>query len=181
MPSSGKNWLTLERAGIPLHACAGALLAALLAAGCAQQPAVPEAAPPTPPNAPVPSPAPAPVPAPVQPAPAQPPPPSEKRAVAIERGRVSLYGVAFAGKTTASGERFDPAALTMAHRTLPFGTRVRVTNLTNHRSVEVRVNDRGPAVRDRIADVSLAAARRLGMTDDGVIEATLEVIELPAD
>jgi rare lipoprotein A len=69
----------------------------------------------------------------------------------------------------------------MAHRTLPFGTRVRVTNLTNHRSVEVRVNDRGPAVRDRIADVSLAAARKLGMTDDGVIEATLEVIELPAD
>jgi rare lipoprotein A len=180
MPSSGKNWLTLERAGIPLHACAGALLVALLAAGCAQQPAVPEA-PPSVPPVPSPSPTPAPVPAPVEPAPAQPAPPPEKRAVAIERGRVSLYGVAFAGKTTASGERFDPAALTMAHRTLPFGTRVRVTNLTNHRSVEVRVNDRGPAVRDRIADVSLAAARKLGMTDDGVIEATLEVIELPAD
>ena len=62
----------------------------------------------------------------------------------------------------------------MAHRRLPFGTRVRVTNLQNRRSVEVRVNDRGPAVRERIADLSLAAARKLGMTDDGVIEATLE-------
>lgn len=94
---------------------------------------------------------------------------------------MSLYGTNFAGKTTASGERFDPAALTMAHRTLPFGTRVRVTNLQNHRSVEVRVNDRGPAVRGRIADLSLAAARKLGMTDDGVVDATLEVIESPAD
>jgi len=64
----------------------------------------------------------------------------------------------------------------MAHHTLPFGTRVRVTNLSNHRSVDVRVNDRGPAVRDRIADLSLAAARALGMTDEGVIEATLQVI-----
>ena len=105
----------------------------------------------------------------------------EASAVPIERGRVSLYGVDFAGKTTASGERFDPAALTMAHRTLPFGTRVRVTNLKNYRSVEVRVNDRGPAVRERIADLSLAAARKLGMTDDGVIEATLEIIEANAD
>src|SRR5690242_20941207 len=78
-------------------------------------------------------------------------------------------------------ERFDPAAFTMAHRTLPFGTRVRVTNLKNHRSVEVRVNDRGPAVRGRIGDVSLAAARALGMTDDGVIDATLEVIDPGAD
>ncbi len=68
----------------------------------------------------------------------------------------------------------------MAHRTLPFGTRVRVTNLQNHRSVEVRVNDRGPAVPGRIADLSLAAARKLGMTD-GVIEATLEVIDPGAD
>jgi rare lipoprotein A len=168
--------LTLKRPGIPLHACAGVVVVALLAA-CAQQPAAPEAvAPAKSPEAPVPPPAPAPVPAPVQPT-----PPRETRAAPIERGRVSLYGVNFAGKTTASGERFDPAALTMAHRTLPFGTRVRVTNLTNHRGVEVRVNDRGPAVRDRIADLSLAAARKLGMTDDGVIEATLEVIELPAD
>jgi peptidoglycan lytic transglycosylase len=156
----------------------GALVLALLANACAEQPATPPA---PPPGTPAPSTAPAPVPAPAQPAPAQPAPPSAKRAFPIERGRVSLYGVNFAGKTTASGERFDPAALTMAHRTLPFGTLVRVTNLANHRSVEVRVNDRGPAVRGRIADLSLAAARKLGMTDDGVIDATLEVIELPAD
>ena len=145
-------------------------MAVLLAAACAQQPAAPAAPPPaTPPEAP------APQGAPTQPA------PRETRAPPIERGRVSLYGVSFAGKTTASGERFDPAALTMAHRTLPFGTQVRVTNLSNHRGVEVRVNDRGPSVRDRIADLSLAAARKLGMTDDGVIEATLEVIALPND
>lgn len=163
-----------ERAGLTPNARAAALILALFAAGCAQQPAVPETARlPTLPPAPSIGPAPTPQSAPVQPA-----PPGKARAFPIERGRISLYGVNFAGKKTASGERFDPAALTMAHRTLPFGTRVRVTNLSNHRSVEVRVNDRGPAVPDRIADVSLAAARKLGMTDDGVIEATLEVIEL---
>lgn len=168
--------MTLERGAIALSACASVLVAALLATGCAQQPAAPESRPAAPPAAPLPSPTPAPAPAPVQPS-----PPREPRAVQIERGRVSLYGVNFAGKTTASGERFDPAAFTMAHRTLPFGTRVRVTNLKNHRSVEVRVNDRGPAVRGRIGDVSLAAARALGMTDDGVIDATLEVIDPGAD
>ena len=88
-----------------------------------------------------------------------------------------MYGSAFGGKTTASGEPFDPKALTMAHRTLPFGTRVRVTNLENHRSVEVVVNDRGPSVAGRIADLSEAAARRLGMVADGVVEALLEVVQ----
>ena len=159
------------------HARAGALPAALLAAACAQQPPAPEVAPPAPPPK---APAPAPPPEAVQP-PVPAAPPRSTAGLPVERGRVSLYGVNFAGKTTASGERFDPAALTMAHRTLPFGTRVRVTNLANGRSVEVRVNDRGPAIANRIADLSLAAARKLGMTDDGVIEATLEVIELPAD
>jgi peptidoglycan lytic transglycosylase len=150
----------------------GPIVAALLAAACAQQPVAPEIAPPAAqPKEPVPPAAPTPQHALVEPA-----PPRETSAARVERGRVSLYGVNFAGKTTASGEPFDPAALTMAHRTLPFGTRVRVTNLKNHRSVEVRVNDRGPAVPDRIADLSLAAARKLGMTDDGVIDATLEVI-----
>ena len=71
---------------------------------------------------------------------------------------------------------FDAQALTMAHPSLPFGTRVRVTNLENQRSVEVVVNDRGPAIRGRIADVSLAAARALGMLKDGVIDALLEVV-----
>jgi len=88
-----------------------------------------------------------------------------------------MYGINFAGKKTASGESFDPAALTMAHRTLPFGTRVRVTNLENQRSVEVVVNDRGPFVAGRIADLSLAAARQIDMIDDGVVEALLDILE----
>jgi rare lipoprotein A len=104
-------------------------------------------------------------------------PPTPPPAAAVrQRGRVSLYGKGFAGKRTASGENFDPEALTMAHRTLAFGTRVRVTNIANQRSVDVVVNDRGPFVVGRIADVSAAAARQLGMTDDGVIDATLEVL-----
>ena len=65
----------------------------------------------------------------------------------------------------------------MAHRTLPFGTRVRVTNLGNRQSVEVVVNDRGPFIRGRIADLSLAAARRLGMVARGVVDAMLEIVE----
>ncbi len=82
-----------------------------------------------------------------------------------------------AGRKTASGEPFDPKALTMAHRTLPFGTRVRVTNLENQRSVEVVVNDRGPFVSGRIADLSEAAARRIGMVADGVVEALLNILQ----
>jgi len=96
-------------------------------------------------------------------------------ATRVQRGIVSHYGHAFAGRKTANGETFDPEALTMAHRTLPFGTRVRVTNLENRQSVDVVVNDRGPFVGDRIGDLSLAAARRIGMVDDGVVEATIEV------
>lgn len=78
---------------------------------------------------------------------------------------------------TASGERFDKHALTAAHRTLPFGTRVRVTNTRNGRSVVVRINDRGPyGPRRRVIDVSEAAARKLEMIDDGVVPVTLEVV-----
>ena len=99
-----------------------------------------------------------------------------ERTAAFERGVVSHYGHAFAGKPTASGEPFDPEALTMAHRTLPFGTRVRVTNLENQRSIEVVVNDRGPFVARRIADLSLAAARRIGMVVDGVVDAELRIV-----
>jgi rare lipoprotein A len=91
-------------------------------------------------------------------------------------GPVSWYGRRFAGRRTANGEIFDPAKLTMAHRELPFGTRVRVTNPANGASVVVRVNDRGPFVGDRIADLSHAAARRLDMLRSGVIAAELEVL-----
>jgi rare lipoprotein A len=98
------------------------------------------------------------------------------RSAGSETGRVAWYGKRFAGRRTASGERFDPNAMTMAHRSLPFGTRVRVTHAENGRSVVVRVNDRGPTQPDRIGDLSLAAARSLGMVRSGVVEVELEVL-----
>ena len=99
------------------------------------------------------------------------------RAGQVEQGRIAWYGRKFAGRKTASGERFDPEAMTMAHPSLPFGTRVRVTNLANDKSVTLRVNDRGPTTPGRIADVSAAAARELDMIKAGVVEARLEVLE----
>ncbi|TXL67370.1 septal ring lytic transglycosylase RlpA family protein [Zeimonas arvi] len=96
----------------------------------------------------------------------------------IQTGRIAYYGRKFAGRRTASGERFDPEAMTMAHRTLPFGTRVRVTNIENGKSVIVRVNDRGPSTRGRIGDVSQAAAEQLEMMQAGVIDARLEVLRV---
>lgn len=95
-----------------------------------------------------------------------------------QTGRIAYYGRKFAGRRTASGERFDPEAMTMAHRTLPFGTRVRVTNLENGKSVIVRVNDRGPSTQGRIGDVSQAAAEQLEMVQDGVVDARLEVLRV---
>lgn len=83
-------------------------------------------------------------------------------------GRASWYGAKHQGKRTASGERFDRHALTAAHRSLPFGTRVRVTNLNNDKSVVVRINDRGPHVRARLIDLSQKAAERLDMLRAGV-------------
>jgi rare lipoprotein A len=92
-------------------------------------------------------------------------------------GFASWYGARHAGRRTASGERFDPDALTAAHRTLPFGSRVRVTNLDNGRSVVVRINDRGPFADGRILDLSEAAARAIGMTASGVARVRLELLE----
>lgn len=91
-------------------------------------------------------------------------------------GMVSYYGREFAGRRTASGERFDPATLTMAHKTLAFGTLVRVTNLRNNHSVVVRVNDRGPFVASRVADLSAGAAHLLGMLSAGLAQARFEVL-----
>jgi peptidoglycan lytic transglycosylase len=82
--------------------------------------------------------------------------------VSAQSGVASVY--AYSGGRTASGERASPGALTAAHRTLPFGTRVRVTNRNNGRSVVVRINDRGPFVRGRIIDLTPAAARALGIS-----------------
>ena len=94
----------------------------------------------------------------------------------VQQGRVSWYGPGFHGRRTANGEVFDTHELTMAHRSLPMGTSVRVTNLENGRSVVLRVNDRGPYVRGRVADLSRAAAEALGFVDDGVVPARIELL-----
>jgi rare lipoprotein A len=93
-----------------------------------------------------------------------------------EAGMASYYADAHQGRRTANGERFDMHALTAAHRTLPFGTRVKVTNLDNGRSVVVRINDRGPYVKGRVIDLSKAAARELRFLDRGTTRVRLEVI-----
>ncbi len=87
-------------------------------------------------------------------------------AAQAESGIASVYGAddGLAGKRTASGERMNPGALTAAHKTLPFGSQVRVTNRSNGRSVTVRITDRGPFVRGRVIDLSPAAARALGFS-----------------
>ena len=94
----------------------------------------------------------------------------------VQQGRVSWYGPGFHGRPTANGETFDAGDLTMAHRSLALGSIVRVTNLENGRTVVVRVNDRGPYVRGRVADLSHAAARKLGFVDDGVVKARIELL-----
>jgi rare lipoprotein A len=91
-------------------------------------------------------------------------------------GEASYYAARFQGRPTASGEPFDNGRLTAAHRTLPFDTKVRVTNLANGRSVVVRVNDRGPFARGRIIDLSQAAARRLDMLRAGVTRVRVEPV-----
>jgi rare lipoprotein A len=92
-----------------------------------------------------------------------------------ESGLASWYGHPFHGRRTASGEIYDMRGMTAAHRTMPFGTRVRVTSLDTGRSVEVRINDRGPFKKERIIDVSYAAARALGAVGRGVIPVRLRV------
>ncbi len=94
----------------------------------------------------------------------------------VSEGKLAHYGRKFNGRKTASGERFNAGAMTMAHKTLPFGSMVKVTNLANKRSVVVRVNDRGPTADDRIGDLTTAAARKIKMTHAGVIQAKLEVV-----
>lgn len=94
-----------------------------------------------------------------------------------QEGVASYYGKRFHGRKTASGDRFNMHRMTAAHRKWRFGTRVRVTNKSNGRSVVVKVNDRGPYVRGRSIDLSLAAARKLGMVGAGVARVRLERIE----
>jgi len=92
-----------------------------------------------------------------------------------EVGLASYYGREHDGRRTASGEMFDMNEMTAAHRTLPFGTRVRVTDLANGRQVTVRINDRGPFRRGRIVDLSYAAARKLGIVGRGVAKVRVAV------
>ena len=95
----------------------------------------------------------------------------------VETGTASWYGRRHQGRETASGERFDMHALTAAHRTLPLGTRVLVTNLANGRAVQVRINDRGPSVAGRIIDLSYAAAQALDAVGAGVFPVRIAVVE----
>ncbi len=88
----------------------------------------------------------------------------------------SYYGAGLAGNPTANGERFDPSKMTAAHRTLPFGSIVKVTNAATGKSVNVRINDRGPFHANRAIDLSTGAAKALGMLGSGTAKVTLDVI-----
>jgi len=92
-----------------------------------------------------------------------------------QEGMISYYAEKFQGRKTASGQRFDKNAFTAAHRSLPFGTKVSVTNLANGKSVVVEINDRGPYAEDRILDLSPAAARKIGLLGRGTVKARIEV------
>lgn len=98
--------------------------------------------------------------------------------VAAFEGNASWYGPGFAGRQTASGEIFDPGQLTAAHRTLPFGTVLRVTNLGNGLSVQVRINDRGPFKPDRVIDLSRAAAEEIEMIHSGLARVRVQPLEV---
>ena len=97
-----------------------------------------------------------------------------------ETGLASWYGHPYHGRASASGEVYDMEQMTAAHRTLPFGTTVRVHDLDNDKSVDVRINDRGPFVDGRIIDLSHAAARAVGMIGPGIARVRLEILSAPA-
>jgi rare lipoprotein A len=97
-----------------------------------------------------------------------------------QTGKASFYADKFEGARTASGEKYKKKKLTGAHKSLPFGTKVRVTNLANNQSVIVTINDRGPYIDGRVIDVSKAAAEKLGFVNQGLAEVQLEVID-PGD
>ena len=99
--------------------------------------------------------------------------PTSASADPVSRGQASFYSY---DQSTASGERFNPNALTAAHRTLPFGTKVRVTDTKTRKSVVVRINDRGPFIKGRIIDVSRSAAQQLGMIGRGVAQVEVQVL-----
>jgi rare lipoprotein A len=120
-------------------------------------------------------------PAPAAPAPAAPPASTGGSLTGTvgetQTGLAAYYSQRLNGRRTASGERLNNAAMTTAHQTLPFGTKVKVTNVRNNKSVVLRVNDRGPTQPNRILDVTRAAAQRLGLIRSGLTEVKLEVVE----
>ena len=131
---------------------------------------------------------PSPVPVPSAPAPpigvpSGPPPPVERQPAVpgqwVEEGTASWYGPTFDGHRTSNGETYDMHQFTAAHRTLPFNAVVRVTNLTNGKQTEVRINDRGPFVGNRVIDLSLSAAQAIQMVGPGTASVRLEVIAGP--
>ncbi len=104
-------------------------------------------------------------------------PETSKNGERIEYGKASWYGKKFHGRKTASGERYNMNKMTAAHKTLPFGTKVRVTTMDNGKSVVVRINDRGPFVAGRIIDLSRAAAKKIDMISAGVAFVKVEIIK----
>ena len=93
-----------------------------------------------------------------------------------EIGLISFYGEKFQGKRTASGEKFDKNGFTAAHRTFPFGTKIKLTHIGNGKSIMVRVTDRGPSDRKRMLDIPFAAAQHLGMIQEGMAKVKMEVL-----
>jgi rare lipoprotein A len=149
-----------------MHKIATIILPLLLLAGCASQPSTQRPEAPSTPPKPAPT-----VSAPTKPV-AKPAAPSYQA-----KGKASYYASRHHGRRTASGERLNNNALTAAHRELPFGMRVKVTNLSNERSVVVRITDRGPHTRGRLIDLSQAAARELGMLRAGVAQVRVESVD----
>ncbi|MDD0845411.1 septal ring lytic transglycosylase RlpA family protein [Pseudomonas sp. Gutcm_11s] len=145
------------------------LLPLMLLAGCAGQPVTPRpsapAAPPEPQAAPVIS------------EPSKPVAKPQAKPGYVAKGKASYYAARHHGRRTASGERLSNHDLTAAHRELPFGTRVKVTNLSNGRSVVVRITDRGPHTRGRLIDLSQAAAKQLDMLRAGVAQVRIETVD----
>lgn len=141
-----------------------ALLLALGVAGCAQR---------RPATTPVPAP-------PASGSPELPPEPPVRPGTYLERGVASWYGAPFHGRKSSSGEIFDMNRFVAAHRTLPFGSIVRVTNLNNGKHTEVRIIDRGPFVEGRVIDLSLAAAHAIDMVGTGVAPVRLELVSSPS-
>ena len=104
------------------------------------------------------------------------PKPPKRLVVSTSTGEASWYGPGFFGNRTANGEVFKPGTMTAAHRTLPFGTEVKVTNLRNGRETIVRINDRGPFIGQRVIDIAHGAAHHLGLVSSGIAQVRLEVL-----